>query len=269
MDCLSGVEAENFFRTIRLVRMPCIRCQPGLSPRQPVIKPLHDTKPNLEIVQGLAKRLKLSEYFDYTIDQFVEAQVKELPVDAPLQYLKKHGVYVPPDTPKYGATLKPEHRFVTQSGKIEIFSERLKTAGYGPLPVYTPPSQAPPHQFRLILGRKAFQTHANTTNYPWLKAFEPDNYLLMHASTARSLGIADRDRVEVTSLCGSIQLAARVSEEIRPDCVFMLHGYGKLSLWQRPTGSTSGCDARILEAAWDKISGNSAIHETFVKIRRV
>jgi protein NrfD len=27
--------------------------------RQPVVKPLHDTKPNLEIVQGLAKRLQL------------------------------------------------------------------------------------------------------------------------------------------------------------------------------------------------------------------
>jgi protein NrfD len=36
--------------------------------RQPVVKPEGDTKPNLEIVQGLAKRLDLSECFDYTLD---------------------------------------------------------------------------------------------------------------------------------------------------------------------------------------------------------
>jgi thiosulfate reductase/polysulfide reductase chain A len=256
-----------------LERQDPITVLPGIWPvavmRQPVVKPLHDTKPNLEIVQGLAKRLKLSEYFDYTIDQYVEAQAKELRMDAPLQHLKKHGVYVPPDSPKYGATLKPEHRFVTQSGKIELYSERLKTAGYDPLPVYAPPAPAPPGQFRLILGRKAFQTHANTTNYPWLNAFEPDNYLLLHASTAKSLGIADHDRVEVTSLSGVIQLAARISEDIRPDCVFMLHGYGKISKWQRLAANSSGSDARLLETAWDKISGNAAIHETFVKIRRV
>jgi len=47
--------------------------------RQQVVPPLHDTKPNLEIMQGLAKRLGLSDYFDYTIEQWVEAQAEELP----------------------------------------------------------------------------------------------------------------------------------------------------------------------------------------------
>jgi thiosulfate reductase/polysulfide reductase chain A len=237
--------------------------------RQPVVKPVGDTKPNLEIIQGLARRLNVSEYFDYTIDQWIEAQAKELPIEAPLQHLKKHGVYVPPGSPRYGATLKPEHRFVTQSGKIEIFSDRLKAAGHDPLPLYTPPSEAPAGQYRLILGRKAYFTHASTTNYEWLLALEPDNHLFLHPSTAKALGIAEGDRVEVSSLSGSIQVQARVSEEIRPDCVFTLHGYGKHSPFQRLAHKTSGSDARILETAWDTVSGNAAVHETFVKIRRV
>jgi thiosulfate reductase/polysulfide reductase chain A len=237
--------------------------------RQPVIKPIHETKPALEIVQGLAKRLNLSEFFDFTIDQWVEAQVEELPIAAPLDHLKKHGVYVPPDSPKYGKTLNQEHRFVTQSGKIELVSERLKAAGYDELPVYTPPSQAPTGQLRLIIGRKAFFTHANNTNYPWLHAFEPDNYLLLNSITAQSLGIEDGNQVEVTSASGSIRLRARASEEIRPDCVYMMHGYGKRSKWQRLAAATSGADVQILETAWDKVSGNAALHETFVKIRRV
>src|SRR6266542_595024 len=110
--------------------------QPVVVYRQPVIKPLHDTKPTLEIVQGLAKRLNLAQYFDFTMDQWINAQVKELPLDMPLEYLKKHGIYVPPNFPKYGTTLNAEHRFVTKSGKIELFSDRLQEFGYDPLPVY-------------------------------------------------------------------------------------------------------------------------------------
>ena len=53
---------------------------PAVVYRQQVVKPIHDTKPNLEIVQGLAKRLGLSDYFDYTIEQWVEAEFKELPI---------------------------------------------------------------------------------------------------------------------------------------------------------------------------------------------
>jgi thiosulfate reductase/polysulfide reductase chain A len=59
-----------------------------------------------------------------------------------------------------------------------------------------------------------------------------------------------------------------VTEEIRPDCVFMLHGFGKRSKWQRLAGAGAS-DAQLLETAWDKVSGNAALHETFVKVRRV
>jgi thiosulfate reductase/polysulfide reductase chain A len=236
--------------------------------RQPVIKPLHDTKPALEIVQGLARRLKLTQYFDFTIDQWVEAQVKTLPLDVPLEYLKKHGVYVPPGFPKYGSTLSPDHRFVTKSGKIELFSERLQEACYDPLPVYQPPVQPPSGEFRLILGRKAYFTHANTTNNPWLNSFASTNHLWLHPAAAESLGVSDGERVEVTSSVASVQLPVRVTPEIRPDCVFMLHGFGNRSKWQRLVYDVGASDAQVLETAWDKVSGAAALHETFVKVRK-
>jgi thiosulfate reductase / polysulfide reductase chain A len=237
--------------------------------RQPVIKPLHDTKPTLEIVQGLAKRLNLSQYFDYTIDQWVDAQVKSLPLDVPLEHLKKHGVYVPPGFPKYGTTLNPDHRFVTKSGKIELYSERLKEANDDPLPVYQSPVEPPAGKFRLILGRKAFFTHASTTNNPWLNSFEPENRLWLHPSAAQSVGVDDGDRVEVSSSVGSVQMKVAVKQEIRPDCVFMLHGFGKRSKWQKLVYQVGASDAQILETAWDKVSGGAAFHETFVKVRKI
>lgn len=237
--------------------------------RQPVIKPLHDTKTTLEIVQGLAKRLGLSQYFDYSIEKWVDAQLKELPVEMPLEHLKKHGVYVPPDFPKYGTTRTLDHRFITKSGKIELYSERLQENGYDPLPVYHAPAQPPQGKFRLVLGRRAYFTHANSTNNAWLNQFSPENRLWINPWSADALGIADADRVEVASSVGVVRLKARVTQEIRPDCVFMLHGYGKKSKWQRLVADAGGSDAQLLETAWDKVSGGSALHETFVTVRKV
>jgi thiosulfate reductase/polysulfide reductase chain A len=245
----------------------------GITPvvvyRQQVIQPLHDTKTTLEIAQGLAKRLGLSQYFDFTMDQWVAAQVKELPLEAPLEHLKKHGVYVPGDFPKYGTTLNPDHRYITKSGKIELFSERLQEAQYDPLPVYHAPLQPPPGKFRMILGRRAYFTHANSTNNAWLNQFAPENRLWINPTTADMLGISESDLVEVKSTVGAVRLKARVTQEIRPDCVFMLHGYGKKSKWQRLVADKGGSDAELLETAWDKVSGNAALHETFVSVRKV
>jgi thiosulfate reductase/polysulfide reductase chain A len=245
----------------------------GITPvvvyRQQVIKPAHDTKTTLEISQGLAKRFGLSQYFDFTMDQWVAAQVKELPLEAPLEHLKKHGVYVAPGFPKYGTTLKADHRFITKSGKIELFSERLQEANYDPLPVYQSPAQPPPGKFRIITGRRAYFTHANSTNNAWLNQFAPASSLWLNQSAADNLGIADGERVEVASTVGAVRLKAKVTQEIRPDCVFMLHGYGKKSKWQRLVAGTGGSDAELLETAWDKVSGNAALHETFVSVRKV
>ncbi len=256
-----------------LERTDPVEVQSGITPvvvyRQQVVKPAHDTKTTLEISQGLAKRLGLSQYFDFTMDQWVAAQVKELPLEAPLEHLKKHGVYVPSGFPKYGTTLNAEHRFITKSGKIELFSERLQEAKYDPLPVYQSPAQPPPGKFRIITGRRAYFTHANSTNNAWLNQFAPENSLWLNQSTADNLGIADGNRVEVASTVGTVRLKAKVTQEIRPDCVFMLHGYGKKSKWQRLAAGNGGSDAELLETAWDKVSGNAALHETFVSVRKV
>jgi thiosulfate reductase / polysulfide reductase chain A len=235
--------------------------------RQQVIKPLYDTKHTLEIVQGLAKRLGLSQYFDYTLDQWIAAQVKELPLPDPLDYLKKHGAWVPAGYPKYGTTLNSEHRFVTKSGKIELYSERLQEAGYDPLPVFNAPAQPPAGKYRLIVGRRAYFTHSSTANNAWLNSFEPENNLWLHPASAQAAGVSDGDRVEVSSTVGTVQLPVRVTEEIRPDCVFMLHGFGKKAAWQR-LASKGASDAQVLETSWDRVSGNAALHETFVKIRK-
>ncbi len=255
-----------------LERLDPLHSLPGIWPvvvmRQQVVPPIHDTRPNLEIMQGLASRFGLSDYFDFTIEQWVEAQAEDLPVENPVEHLRQHGVFAAPGAPFYGSTRKPEHRFFTRTGKIELYSQRLADAGHDPLPVYTPPAQPPPGSFRMVLGRKATHTHAATTNNEWLAELTPGNDLWLNPQPALKLGIASGDLVEVSSRVGTVRLPARVTEEIRPDCVFMLHGFGKLSrALHRATGGAS--DADVLTTAMDRVSGNAAFHETFVTVKKV
>jgi len=255
-----------------LERTDPIEMMPGIWPaavlRQQVVKPIHDTKPMLEIAQGLAKRLGLSDYFDFTIDQWIAAEAKELPVENGLEYMKKHGVVAFSEA-KYGTTRNAVYRFVTKSGKIEIYSDRLAEAGHDPLPVYTPPTQPPAGKFRMILGRKATMTHAALANLPWLHEFNPENDLWINQDRAAVMGIRTGDLVQVTSTAGTVQLKARATEAIRPDCVFMLHGFGKKSPWLRSVYKVGAADSILLETAWDKVSGNAAMHETFVNVVKV
>jgi thiosulfate reductase/polysulfide reductase chain A len=256
-----------------LERLDPLHGLPGIWPvvvmRQQVVKPIHDTRANLEIVQGLAKRLGLSEYFDYTIEEWVAEQAKELPIDNALDHLQKHGVFAAPGAPFYGRTRTPDHRFLTRSGKIELYSERLAEAGHDALPTYVAPTPPPPGSFRVLLGRKATHTHAGTTNNPWLHELTPTNDLWINPVPAALLGIAHGDVVEVASKVGRVRSPARVTEEIRPDCVFMLHGFGKKSRQLRLAHDNGASDADVLETAWDRVSGNAAFHETFVTVRKV
>lgn len=256
-----------------LERTDPLHMLPGLWPvvalRQQVVPPHHDTKPNLEIIQGLARRLGLGEYFNYTIEEWIAAQAAELPLDNPLEYLKTHGVYTPEGAPFYGKTLASGHRFLTRSGKIELYSQRLAEAGYDPLPTYSPPTPPPQGSLRMVLGRFATHTHASTTNIPWLIEQTPTNDLWIHPLPAAERGIASGDLVEVRSEVGAVRLPARVTSEIRPDCVFMLHGFGKLSPSLRLAHGNGACDAEVLVTAWDRVSGNAAFHETFVTVHKV
>ena len=119
-----------------------------------------------------------------------------------------------------------------------------------------------------MLGRKATITHAGLTHLPWLNEQVPTNDLWLNPVPAGRMGIRSGDWLEVASTSGKVKIQARVTDEIRPDCVFMLHGFGKKSPWLKRTFNNGAADAILLETAWDKVSGNAAMHETFVSIAK-
>ena len=74
--------------------------------------------------------------------------------------------------------------------------------------------------------------------------------------------------MNVASRAGSGILKAEVTEKTRPDTVYMDTGFGVISKGLSKIFGKGACIAEVLEDHADAISGNMAMHETFVSISR-
>ncbi len=235
---------------------------PCLVTRDPVVKPMFESKTGLWIVSELAKRLDLGEHFDFTIEQYREAQLKKLPVAA--KALKTDGVYH-----VQGKYVGLHKGFKTLSKKIEFYNKRYADAGIDPMPVYRPPLRVPNGKFRLVVGRNAYITQGSTTNNRLLNELVPENKLWLHPDSAGKLGISHGDPVRVSSPVGKQTIRTRVTDEIRKDTVYMDSGFGVISKQLSRVYGAGACIVDLIEDHNDAISGNMAMHETLVTIRKV
>ena len=128
------------------------------------------------------------------------------------------------------APLSPETRpFATPTGKIELYSTVMEQAGLDPLPDYVAPARdqmAPDDRARfpliLITGdREKTYHHSRFRDQPWAQKVSPDPRLTIHPDTARSLGFADGDwvQLEVSRGKGKCRVRLKYSEATPPDVV--------------------------------------------------
>jgi thiosulfate reductase/polysulfide reductase chain A len=236
----------------------------GVLTRDPVVPAMFETKPVFWIVKELAKRLDLGEHFEFTIEDFRNAQLKKLPEVA--KALKNDGVY---NIVGHSHGLHDGKPFKTRSKKIELFNSRYEEKGIEPMPVYHAPKSVPDDQFRIVVGRNAYITQSASTNNALLWELEQENSLWIHPASAKRLGIRDGDLVEVKSKAGHGRLKAKVTNNTRPDTVYMDTGFGVISKGLSKIYGKGACIADVLEDQADKISGNMAMHETFVTVKKV
>jgi predicted molibdopterin-dependent oxidoreductase YjgC len=94
---------------------------------------------------------------------------------------------------------------------------------------YKPSSEQPDADYPFILttGRMLFQYHGGsmTRRVAPIEKTAPAPYVEISSEDARSLGIADHDRVTVSSRRGSISLTAKVSRRPAPGVVFIPFHY--------------------------------------------
>ena len=137
------------------------------------------------------------------------------------------------------------------------------------MPVYHSPKRVPEGRFRIVVGRNAYITQGPSTNNELLSELVPENSLWLHPAPAGKLKIKMGDTVEVKSAVGKEGLKVRITEEIRKDTVYMDSGFGVISKGLSNVYGKGACISAVIEDHSDEISGNMAMHETMVTVRKV
>lgn len=241
---------------------------PYIGLREPAVPPYDDTKPAWWMARELGLRTGLEKWFKWeTAEEYIETRLATIGSSIEKMRAEK-GVIV--QKPKaYFADFKNASPFPTPSGKIELYSHELELAGLDPMPVYEPVEEPPDGYFRLLYGRHPVHTFAKTQNTPLLSELYPENELWLNTGRAAALGLADGERVRLENQDGiaSTPIRLKVTERIRPDAVYMVHGFGQNSPWLTRANGRGASDAQLTSRyALDPISGGAGMRVNFVKI---
>jgi thiosulfate reductase/polysulfide reductase chain A len=245
--------------------------KPQFQMRKKAVDPRNEAKPDWWIFKSLAERLGVGKYFQFDdIEDFWEWQLEETGVTK--ADFQKTGAVALTDKAVWWDRLK-DLKFKTPSGKIEFVSSRLAESNIESFKPYARPKQPEPGYYRLAFGRSPVHTHGRTQNNPVLSEIMPENSLWINADEAAKLGIANGDRVQVTSSDGSHSgtIKAFVTEFIHPESVFMVHGFGRKVPWQTRGYNKGLGDYRFetgLLDVYDPVGGAIALLECFVKVEK-
>jgi anaerobic selenocysteine-containing dehydrogenase len=196
-----------------------------------VIEPIGESRTAFEIEYELARKMGLNAAYPWTNnEEWVNYRLKASKIT--MDDLKKQQIIytIPPlEHRKY---LK--HGFNTPSGKVEIYSQKLKDHGYPPLPEFKDldasltAETASPGNYPLIgtTRRPGVYVHTRFRNIPALQKLEPEPLARLHPKEAQSRKIVDGDLVAVQSPNGMIKIKAKVTDEVSPGVVIIDFGWG-------------------------------------------
>jgi ferredoxin-nitrate reductase len=127
-----------------------------------------------------------------------------------------------PDTSHPGTQRRYlDRRFPTPDGRARFFARP-----------HRPARETPDHEFPLTLTTGRLYAHwhtlTRTGKSPKLLARDPEPYVQMHPLDAEPLAIAEGTLVQVTSRRGTVRLAARLCDSLRPGTVFVPFHWGDL-----------------------------------------
>jgi anaerobic selenocysteine-containing dehydrogenase len=156
-------------------------------------------------------------------------------------------------------------------GPVSALSSRASAVGLS-LPV--PAAVDAQYPLHLIPSVTASLRDGRHTNQPWLQESpDPlttivwDSWVEIHPRKAAELGIAEGDIVEVTGKNGSVKAQAYLFPGIHPDAISIPLGRGHEALGRYAKGYGVN-PFQILDEVFDKETGELALHETRVNIRK-
>jgi thiosulfate reductase/polysulfide reductase chain A len=249
--------------------------RPFVALRQAAVEPMYDSKPGWWIAKELANRTGLGAWFPWQdAREYVRARVERSGLS--FDELAAKGAILGPPI----ATCEEEGAAVgaaTEDGKIHLFSKELEALGFDPLPSYYPQEEGPPGSFRLLSGRAPLHTFGRTTNNRLLSEPYPENEVWLNADAARSLPgfevrpLENGERVVLVNQDGvrSTPVRVKLTQRIRGDCVYMVHGWGQSARKQRRAHGRGASDSQLTTRyKVDPIMGGTGMNVNFVRLER-
>jgi anaerobic selenocysteine-containing dehydrogenase len=196
--------------------------------RPKIVDPSGACWPDSKIINEVGKRLGLGEFFWEDMGQCLDEILR--PADMTYEDFKEMGMV----RGNWEYRSYEKKGFKTPSGKVEIYSQRLKDWGCTPLPSSGKVQESPegygdsPDEYPLILtsAKDPHYFHSAYRNIASLRRRSPDPIVLMHPKAASQRGIHEGDWVAIETERGSIQQKAAFSPELDPRVVI-----GSIGWW--------------------------------------
>ena len=233
--------------------------------RQPVVAAPAEQKPGWWIAKQLANKLGIPECMPFKdMEEYLAYRIEKSGYS--WADFKRDGVIMgakQPITVEEGLELT----FDTPSKKVEFWSDQLAKAGFDPVPKYTAPAAAPDGHFRLITGRAPVHTFSRTQTNPLLHDMMAENEVWVNGATAAKAGLKSGEYVKLRNQDGVVSNRVRVkaTQRIRPDCVYLVYGFGHTSR-MLTRAYMKGANAAQLTTKYvtDPLMGGTSIHSNFV-----
>ncbi|MGD9997115.1 MAG: molybdopterin dinucleotide binding domain-containing protein, partial [Ilumatobacteraceae bacterium] len=205
--------------------------------RRPLVPPIGESRPDIEVIFDLAERLGLGDhFFGGDVDSGWRFQLA--PSGVTLEQLRDHpaGVRLPLETRhrKYAASRDDSARpFATPTGLVELYVERFLDIGEPPLPAFSEPAWSPlsrpelADEFPLVLTchKPLHFCETQHRQVASLRRHLPDPEVLLHPDTAAARGIASGEWVEIRTPKGAVRARAELDESLDPGVVSGQHGW--------------------------------------------
>jgi anaerobic dimethyl sulfoxide reductase subunit A len=207
-----------------------------------VIEPLSDVRSDLAIFTELASRLGVNDYNTKSDEEWIREFVDATPELSSFEAFKRKGVHrIRLDEPWIAFRKEIEdqenHAFLTPSGKIEIYSERLANMNnplIPPIPKYIDPWEGwgdplrEKYPLQLITPHSKSRVNSTLDNIPRLKSLADDR-LWINPTDAKARGIESGEKVRVFNDRGQLITMAVVTDRIFSGVVSLDQGS-----WFRP-----------------------------------
>jgi thiosulfate reductase/polysulfide reductase chain A len=248
----------------------------GVALRQPAVQPMYESKPAWWIGSMLCNKMGLKEFAvkDSSMndlqawEQRMRRHAKAWKID--FDTLADQGYVSIPDSEAPYITPDNPPVFKTPSKKIELFSSKLDKKHFDPIPKYEPVAPPPKGMYRLVYGRSPVHTFSRTIDDKWLWELHKENQVWLNKQEAARLKLKDQQYVVLINQdeVVSNKVRVKVTERIRRDCVYLVHGFGHNSKWLKRAYHKGADDQQLITRyKVDPITGGTGMRVNFVTIK--